>query len=123
MTEYHQAQWQPENANERHIRVHSACHPAGALVVQSEPEERVGHRASVGLSRGVKGRVHFPALASSGPTCSSASTTMASAASASRTTTILTVLGVTALTGALAYVVWFDHRRKYDKEFRKKLST
>ena len=39
----------------------------------------------------------------------------------SRTSTILTVAGVTVLGGALAYVVYFDYKRRNDAAFRKKL--
>jgi mitochondrial import receptor subunit TOM20 len=38
-----------------------------------------------------------------------------------RTSTILTIAGVTVLSGALAYAVYFDYKRRNDAEFRKKL--
>ena len=39
----------------------------------------------------------------------------------SRASTIFTIAGVTALSGALAYVVYFDYKRRNDVEFRKQL--
>ncbi|KAH9927200.1 MAS20-domain-containing protein [Epithele typhae] len=41
--------------------------------------------------------------------------------SASRPSTALTITAVTVLGGLVAYAVWFDHRRRNDKDFRKKL--
>ncbi|KAI0346773.1 MAS20-domain-containing protein [Trametopsis cervina] len=38
-----------------------------------------------------------------------------------RTSTILTIAGATAVTGALAYAVYFDYKRRNDADFRKKL--
>ncbi|KAG6910154.1 hypothetical protein DXG01_012913 [Tephrocybe rancida] len=39
----------------------------------------------------------------------------------SRTTSILAITGITALGGALAYAVYFDHKRRTDADFRRKL--
>ena len=40
--------------------------------------------------------------------------------SSSRTSTLLTVAGVTVLSGFLAYAVYFDYKRRNDTDFRKK---
>jgi import receptor subunit TOM20 len=37
------------------------------------------------------------------------------------TTTALTVAGVTFVTGAIAYALYFDHKRRTDVEFRREL--
>ena len=46
---------------------------------------------------------------------------MSSTSSAIRPATIAAIAGGTLLTGLLAYVVYFDHRRRTDPEFRKAL--
>lgn len=41
--------------------------------------------------------------------------------SSARTSTFLTIAGVTVLGGFLAYALYFDHKRRNDADFRKKL--
>ncbi|KAG5648783.1 hypothetical protein DXG03_000132 [Asterophora parasitica] len=38
-----------------------------------------------------------------------------------RTSTILTIAGITAVGGVIAYAAYFDHKRRHNVEFRKKL--
>ena len=40
-----------------------------------------------------------------------------------KTSTIFTITGATILTGAVAYAVWFDNKRRNDASFRKQLRT